>query len=78
MHNTTHVRPWSKNGPKNKFLTKQEKAKLLSPFDLSFKNKHLKKDVKIGWKVTELCPFSGHVPNWHLAYFVYIYIYTLR
>ena len=34
------------------------------------KNTHLKNNVKIGWKMTELFQFNVQAAKWHLAYFV--------
>ena len=38
----------AKTGAKTKILTKGNRAMLLSPFDLSSKNEHLKNNLKIG------------------------------
>ena len=56
-------------GPKTKIYTLGELFKL-SSFDSSRKDKKFKKrNVKIGWKITELCQLEGHALKWQLAYF---------
>ena len=68
--NVAHVRPRSKNEV-------QKLTPKLKEIELWFwhhsirleKRTIKKKNVKIGWKMTEIFPLEGRAPKWQLAYF---------
>ena len=73
-HNAAHVRPLSKKWTKNNSSTKRDRAKLFtvnSSWELIIL---VVSNVKIGWKIAELCPFkfgakvaSWPILDWELA-----------
>ena len=59
-----------KLGPKTKIELKEIDFSYCHHL-ICLKNEHFEKNnVKMGWKITDLCPFNVNAPKWQLAYFV--------